>query len=319
MNDYKKNIIKNNIKKIYCSNCGKYGHNYNKCNEPISSFGIIAVKVDDDFFNMMKNHQHINNINISRINTINNNIFLKTHKYKEKIKFLMICRRKSLGYLEFIRGRYSLNDIEHIVSLFEQMTSEEVINIKNSTFDDLWNDLWNQKTSNKFFVLEHEKSKEKFDELKKRESFGIDYLIENSVQTFNNPEWGFPKGRRNYLEKDLNCAIREFKEETGLASSDFLLFPGIKPLEEIFNGTNNILYRHIYFFAFCKKDLKVTLSSSQQMEEIGNIGWFNYNECIELFRKFHKKRKYILNDIYMFICNLLENNVHLEDYKIKIY
>jgi 8-oxo-dGTP pyrophosphatase MutT (NUDIX family) len=29
------------------------------------------------------------------------------------------------------------------------------------------------------------------------------------------PEWGFPKGRRNYNEKDIDCALREFSEETG--------------------------------------------------------------------------------------------------------
>ena len=35
--NYKKPIIK----KSYCSNCGRYGHNYSKCNEPITSLGII--------------------------------------------------------------------------------------------------------------------------------------------------------------------------------------------------------------------------------------------------------------------------------------
>ena len=29
------------------------------------------------------------------------------------------------------------------------------------------------------------------------------------------PEWGFPKGRRNYQENDIDCATREWEEETG--------------------------------------------------------------------------------------------------------
>lgn len=320
MEDYnKKNIIKNtiksNIKKMYCSNCGKHGHNYNKCNEPISSFGIIAIQVDDEFYKNIKKNSSINNLNISKLNTINNNIFLKTHKYKEKIKFMMICRRKSLGYLEFIRGRYSINDTNHIISLFEQMTREEVMNLQSSNFDTLWKDLWHQKINNKFFLLEYDKSKVKFNILKNRKTKDINYFANSSIQKFNNPEWGFPKGRRNFLEKDLSCAIREFKEETALNSDEFLLFPGIKPLEEIFNGTNKILYRHVYFIAFCKKSTPAKLSNAQQMEEIGDIGWFNYNECMKLFRSFHKKRKYILNDIYMFICNILENNIDLNNYR----
>ena len=30
-------------------------------------------------------------------------------------------------------------------------------------------------------------------------------------------EWEFPKGRRNYMETDIKCALREFQEETGIS------------------------------------------------------------------------------------------------------
>ena len=35
-------------------------------------------------------------------------------------------------------------------------------------------------------------------------------------------EWGFPKGRRNFQEKDIVCGIREFEEETGYNINDIL-------------------------------------------------------------------------------------------------
>ena len=38
------NEIKPYKKKIFCCNCGKFGHKYSKCNEPITSLGIIAIK-----------------------------------------------------------------------------------------------------------------------------------------------------------------------------------------------------------------------------------------------------------------------------------
>ena len=38
------NEIKLYKKKIFCCNCGKFGHKYSKCNEPITSLGIIAIK-----------------------------------------------------------------------------------------------------------------------------------------------------------------------------------------------------------------------------------------------------------------------------------
>ena len=59
-----------------------------------------------------------------------------------KIKFLMIQRKHSLGYLEFLRGRYDLNNIESIVFLLEQMTPNELIDLSIKEFDYLWNMLW---------------------------------------------------------------------------------------------------------------------------------------------------------------------------------
>ena len=42
-----------------------------------------------------------------------------------------------------------------------------------------------------------------------------------SDSKFIEPEWGFPKGRRNNKEKDINCAIREFYEETNFDNQDY--------------------------------------------------------------------------------------------------
>ena len=45
-----------------------------------------------------------------------------------------------------------------------------------------------------------------------KSTYSLTSLIKNSKTNWTEPEWGFPKGRRNYLENDLTCAIREFKE-----------------------------------------------------------------------------------------------------------
>ena len=92
------------LNKKYCNNCGKYGHIYSKCNESIISLGIIAIKVNEDFYKYIKKNINIKNINLEKINSYNNSILLNLLKYKKCIKFLMIRRKNTLGYLEFLRG-----------------------------------------------------------------------------------------------------------------------------------------------------------------------------------------------------------------------
>ena len=53
------------------------------------------------------------------------------------LEFLMIRRKDSLGYVEFLRGRYALSDVDFIHSIFEEMTIDERERISMMKFDDL--------------------------------------------------------------------------------------------------------------------------------------------------------------------------------------
>ena len=66
----------------YCSNCGKIGHTYNKCHTPITSMGII--------------------------------VFRKSSVDSEQIEFLTIRRKDTLGYVDFLRGKYPLYNIPYL-------------------------------------------------------------------------------------------------------------------------------------------------------------------------------------------------------------
>lgn len=306
--NYKKTFIRK--KRLYCSNCGKYGHKYIKCNEPITSIGIIAFKLKDDHdYDKVINIFNESNIyNIIKANTISYNLLLNVDEWKDKVEFLMIRRKKTLGYLEFMRGRYDVKDLLHLSHLIEQMTTEEINDIVEHDFDYLWKDLWKTNAENKFYKNEYDNSKIKFNKFKKN---GLMLNIYQKVNLkYKTPEWGFPKGRRNYLEKNLDCATREFMEETGLDRDEFFLLENISPLSEIFHGTNDILYKHIYYIAICKSDINVSIDEKNllQCEEIGDIGWFNYNKCSDLIRYYHNERQKVLNEIFLFSLNMSMNN-----------
>jgi len=293
----KKNKKKKNKKKIIiCNNCGKKGHVYKFCDEPKISLGIICYRL------------------------LNNDI-----------QFLMIQRKDTYSYVEFVRGIYSLNNIDYLKKIIENMTKIEILKIMNYNFDSLWDDFWcikkidinylihnsssindtykinkNRKRSNKT-KLEFERSKEKFNNLKQLNI--LNQIINTNAPKWDTPEWGFPKGRRNIKESDVNCAIREFKEETNLSDVDFTIRSDITPFTEVYHGSNNLKYKHIYFIAEISKnnekcnDIYSNNRNLNQRIEISDINWFSYNDALDKIRPYHYRKCQILTRLYLLIKN----------------
>ncbi|AYV79540.1 MAG: NUDIX hydrolase [Faunusvirus sp.] len=326
---------------LFCGNCGKYGHMFKKCTDPVTSSGIITFKIDYDnikqlpqFTNIDKstdiyseylNSEYITrgysdaescssnfidykNINIVKMNNKSYNSLQYIHLFRNKIKFLMIRRKNTLGYMEFIRGRWDLDDANGIKNLFEQMIKDEIKLIATTEFKQLWDDLWRSSSNNKTYEHEFDMSRDKFYKLKNStEKYNLEYFTDNIKPIYDVPEWGFPKGRRNYHEKNIDCAQREFAEETDFTYTDFKLLRKLYPLNEIFTGTNGILYKHVYFLAMCDNDKvpKINPKNKSQFNEIGDIGWFTYTEAFNKIRPYHTERKRILNELFIFIIDNL--------------
>ncbi len=258
----------NNKREIICINCNKIGHTFKQCHQPISSYGIIAFKL------------------------INKSFF-----------FLMICRKDTFHYVEFMRGRYDLEDKNYINSLLDGFTNNERDIITKYDFDYLWTKLWMSKNQERY-NREYYDSKNKFNILM-NEKYLINYFVKYDV-TWLEPEWGFPKGRRNLGEDDLECAKREFEEETGLINDQYQLIDTTSFIKEIFIGTNNLKYKHVYYIAFCNSDVNVNLDKSNldQISEVSNIEWVEYNECLNRIRPYNIEKINVLKTVYNKIINL---------------
>jgi 8-oxo-dGTP pyrophosphatase MutT (NUDIX family) len=311
-------------KNLYCLNCGKKGHIIKKCKEPQTSYGIICFKITGDWsifqtilqikYYKTNYNTHLNNINLYWFNNKNKDIKYDINEYidklKKDIKILLIRRQHSIGYIEFIRGRYEIDNESSINKLLELMTDEERYYIINNNFNTVWEGLWKNTSRSKLYEKEFLKSYEKFDYVKTH----FMNILSGSKSKFDIPEWGFPKGRRNYMEKDIECAKREFMEESGLSEQDFLILYRIYPINEIFFGTNQVKYKHVYFLSAscCERELKIN-ENKNQIQEIGDIGWFDYNEVINLIRPYHVERKQIIEDLIYFLAFNIkyyqENNI----------
>ena len=250
----------------FCNNCGKSGHNFHKCKQPITSLGIISYRFNKE--------------------TQNN-------------EFLMIRRKDSLGFVDFMRGKYPLHNKIYIQNIINEMTIQEKEKLLKYTFSELWNELWGNDIGIQY-RNEEKSSKEKFNQLLlgincNNESFSLHLLIENSHTEWYETEWGFPKGRRNYQEKDLSCALREFEEETGYSKLDLNIIQNLVPLEEIFTGSNYKSYKHKYYIAFMNYDIQP--KNSHQVSEVSKIQWLTYDNCIDLIRPYNLEKKEILERV----------------------
>jgi 8-oxo-dGTP pyrophosphatase MutT (NUDIX family) len=271
-------IENNNIAQVVlsrphtCRNCGNIGHLYRDCPHPITSFGIICYRL---------------------------------HPTTKDLEYLMIQRKDSLCFMEFIRGKYELKETEYIKQLLSGMTHSERQILLSTQFEELWNHVWYQPNIPRH-TSEFNQAKTKFITLKKgfyqdTKYINMQYLIQSSVSTSTEPEWGFPKGRRRIREEDVHCALREFSEETGLLSSDVKLDASFNPYEEIFYGTNFILYRHVYYVGsietYGPRSILVDTSNVNQAREVRSIEWFSYDEAVSHIREHNKERKDIFRQI----------------------
>lgn len=278
---------------INCANCGGVGHIYKQCNHPITSFGVIC-------FRLSYNHQ----------------------KKEVAPQFLMVQRKDSLSYVEYIRGKYSFENKSYILKLFSNMTESERCKIAICDFNTLWKELWQIKDCTAF-MREYNESKAKFNllkvgyMLKNPEDgsllfFDLKYVLDNSMSELEETEWGFPKGRRNINEDDFSCAFREFSEETNIHPDNVGLVTDVKPFEEIFTGSNHVRYKHIYYVAVLlhndsKTNALLNPYNKSQCKEVKDIKWMWYNDAQSKIREQNIERKELFRRVY----NIIEKNISM--------
>lgn len=256
-----------------CRNCGQIGHVHKDCPHPITSFGVICYRI-----------------------TPNN-----------KIEYLMIQRKDSLSFMEFIRGKYDFNQEDYIKMLLSGMTINERKMLVDKTFDFLWNYVWYQNNPPKQTV-EYNSAKKKFECFKNNK---LKTLLDQSISQFVDPEWGFPKGRRKIKEDDVDCAVREFDEETGIGINNINLISNIAPFEEIFYGTNKVLYRHVYYLATTEYNvnkLSINPRNYNQVREVRDISWSSFKDCLNKIRDHNHERKKLFTQVHKKILSLDFNN-----------
>lgn len=191
-----------------------------------------------------------------------------------KPQILLICKRYTYAYNQFIHGHYDATDDINIKQLFNEMTFEEKIDLISLNFQQIWHRVWINKTFNrKSFLL----AKTKFDN-----TFGSDNgtrlrkLLDKC--THADRIWEIPKGRKlNRSESDTHCAIREFYEETCIDKCSYKLLNNDMSYTYV---DDNVKYVNIYQLAIAVEDITPTINfeSQTQVDEISEIRWMDIDQ-----------------------------------------
>ena len=196
-----------------------------------------------------------------------------------KLYYLMIKRKNTFGYIDIIKGNYNIDNFIVMQNLVNVMTNNEKEDILKYDFNILWDKMWLYKTSY---------SDETIAKFNKNIQIIKEY-INKSNTCWVEQEWEFPKGRKNIKETDINCAKREFSEETGIAHKYVNIIQNIVSFDEIYIGTNLKCYKFKYFLGYIN-DVNVCIDNYQKTE-VSGIKWLTIEECNNKIRDYHYKKK----------------------------
>jgi 8-oxo-dGTP pyrophosphatase MutT (NUDIX family) len=264
---------------VICNNCGLKGHMYRECRKPVMSYGHLIYSLQE----------------------------------RDPPKILMILRKDSLCYTEFLRGKYDIHNLSYIQTLIDKCSHNEKQRLISMSYDELWSDLWRLETvdmMNMKFKGDYLKGKGKFERLRmgyinRDIHITLKYFTDRSTTQYETSEWEFPKGRRNYHESNRECAIREFGEETGYTTDDYTLIQNIKPFEEEYVGENKVRYKHVYYIGYLtnfEKSLHIDSENEFQISEIQDIQWFTKEQALGKIRDYHHTRYHVINQVFDFLA-----------------
>lgn len=123
---------------------------------------------------------------------------------------------------------------------------------------------------------------------------GIRYLLLHHGGDY----WNFPKGTQEKGENDLQTALRELNEETGIA--DVRIVDGFSESydydfdTEIKDGVKQKVYKTVTFFLGEVKKEKIKIS-----DEHIDFGWFDFETALK--RLFHQNGQNLLKRAHQFL------------------
>ena len=305
----------------YCSNCGG-PHGYRECPHPITSYGIIAFRILDS------NSDFSYPDDIQDQLTSKGEVVISSKKEKTlSLQYMLIQRKHSIGCTDLLRGKFHPDKKQQLSVLFSDLTPQERQRIRYITSTPNFGHYSGSGYSgsgysgsgysgsgyyNSFQNLNDSFYTKTYKQRSKLSKLDIEKLLEEFPARYKTPEWGFPKGRKNRGEEsDLDCAKREFMEETGFNPDHFVIKPELGVFQEVYQASNKVVYCHKYYIAQIKKDApppSISPSRIEQSSEVGNLSWFFYPDAMKILRHTRIAKKGELSKVNKMLTDLIKQN-----------
>jgi len=288
-----------------CTNCSQPGHQSKQCPQPITSYGVILFRIKGGW---------------NQTEALIQGSITGMEAVRSQIEYLLIQRRDTIGFIEIMRGKYRVTDHEYIKKHLSCMTGEEHNKLLTTDFDKLWESLWGPpQEGSHAYRNEKEQAKIKMDIILPI----LPELIKES-KSWDAPEWGFPKGRRDNCESEYVCAMREMWEETNISERDIYPIRNMEAIRELFYGTNGIQYCHKYYIAYApmgvgEESIEIAAKNNEHIErEVRQIKWFSFDEAINHIRPENPEKRQVLLRVNKILQNFCPLAVTTADMKRSI-
>lgn len=221
------------------------------------------------------------------------------------VEILLIKKRYTYQFFELVMAHYKRNDMKYIKYMFDNMSYSEKMDIMSMQFSRMWykinhsdperfynivdiykhNNFSNTPIDQKYSEADQYKlyieKKNKFEK-----NFGKDggKRLRTLIHQSNDAKviWEMPKGGKNSDESNIDCAIREFYEETSIKSNKYRILYDVNPLVDSFVD-NDIIYKTVYYIATLRDVNEnfipsINYRNFSQVTEVEEIKWVSLAE-----------------------------------------
>ena len=211
----------------------------------------------------------------------------------EPAHVLLVKRRVTYQFCEFVHGHWSRYNKKRLISLFNNMTAAEKVDILSLNFDYLWYRVWllhppvetppgiTVQTGTPSYEFYRQKREYFESTFKRDDGKRLNSLVRGTSN--KGTLWAIPKGHKGAQESEVECAVREFYEETSIEKKSYKLI-NRPPISYSYTtlGTN---YISRYFIALVRPGVEPKVRfrpGNNQLAEVDEVAWFPVDRLPEL-------------------------------------